>query len=244
MNNGTVGNPSVSFKNNSSVGIYKNTSDQMVFVGVGSNEAMFVYGGQVGIGAASPDARLYVSGDFKATGVIYGPNGDASNPAYTFTSDTDTGMFRAASDSLAFTAGGTKTLVVNSGNVGIGTSSVDTTLEVNGANMSNTFVNKSFYSNTSGANVTINWNNGNKQKITLAHNVTFAFTDPSAGVGSFSLKITQDGTGSRTVTWPASVKWPGGVAPTLSTAPGYIDIVTCIYDSGPVYYCQIGLDFR
>lgn len=128
-------------------------------------------------------------------------------------------------------------------NVGIGTSSIDTKLEVNGTTMSKTYVNKTCYSNSSAANVTIDWNNGNKQKITLGHNVTFAFTAPSSGVGSFTLILTQDGTGTRTVTWPAAVKWPNATPPTLSTAPGYIDLVSCVYRSAN-YYCQIGLDFR
>ena len=132
---------------------------------------------------------------------------------------------------------------LSSGNIGIGTASIDAKLEVNGAMMANTMVNKAFYTVGSATNVTVNWNNGNKQKILLETNpVNFTFTAPSAGVGSFSLLLKQDGGGSKTVTWPASVKWPGGTAPTLSTAPNKLDIVTCIYD-GTDYFCQIGIDF-
>ncbi len=127
-------------------------------------------------------------------------------------------------------------------NIGIGTTSIDTKLEINGTSMINTLVNKAFYTNSSGTNVTIDWNNGNKQQITLGHNVTFSFTAPSFGVGSFTLMLIQDGTGSRTVTWPASVKWPGGSAPTLSSSGGSIDMVTCLY-TGSNYLCQIGLSF-
>ncbi len=128
-------------------------------------------------------------------------------------------------------------------NIGIGTTSIDTKLEVNGVVMTNVFVSKALYSNSSGANVTIDWNNGNEQKIILGHNVTFTFTAPSNGVGTLSLILQQDGTGSRTVTWPVSVKWPGGTAPTLSTSAGYMDVVSCVYENS-VYLCQIGLDFR
>jgi hypothetical protein len=49
------------------------------------------------------------------------------------------------------------------------------------------------------------------------------------------LKVIQDATGSRAVTWPASVKWPSGTAPTLSTAANAIDIVTFYYD-GTSYF--------
>ncbi len=158
---------------------------------------------------------------------------------------SNTGMTSSdGTNNIKLVVQGMTSMHLNSSNVGIGTTSVDTKLEVNGTTMANAFVNKAFYSNTSGTGVTVDWNNGNKQKITLGHNVTFTFTAPTAGVGSYTLLLTQDGTGTRTVTWPGSVKWPGGTAPTLSTAPGYIDVVTCVYDSGPVYYCQIGLDFR
>jgi hypothetical protein len=51
-----------------------------------------------------------------------------------------------------------------------------------------------------------------------------------------TLVLTQDATGSRSATWPASVKWPGGVAPTLTTTPGKTDIVTLItYDQGAAW---------
>jgi hypothetical protein len=37
--------------------------------------------------------------------------------------------------------------------------------------------------------------------------------------------ITQDATGSRTISWNGGFKFPGGVAPTLSTAAGSVDVV-------------------
>ena len=88
---------------------------------------------------------------------------------------------------------------------------------------------------------TIDWGAGNKQRSTLTDNCTFTFTAP-AGVTNVILKLIQDGTGSRTVTWPASVKWPGGTAPTLSTAAGAIDIVSFYFD-GTNYFGQAGLAF-
>lgn len=57
--------------------------------------------------------------------------------------------------------------------------------------------------------------------VTLTANCTLTF--PTAAPGkSFSLRLLQDGTGSRTVTWP-TVKWAGGTPPTLSTAAGASD---------------------
>jgi hypothetical protein len=116
------------------------------------------------------------------------------------------------------------------------------TLEVNGGVQLNEvlYYDESF-NNTSGAAVTINWNEGNRQEITMGHNVTFTFTDPP-GIASLSLVLIQDGTGSRTATWTASVHWANGVAPTLTTTAGQLDIVTCLFRSG-TYYCQAALNF-
>lgn len=79
--------------------------------------------------------------------------------------------------------------------------------------------------NRTGA-TTINLASGNVVSATLTGNVTFTFSGATAGTAcSFGLYLTQDGTGSRTVTWPASVKWAGGTAPTLSTGAADIDIL-------------------
>ncbi len=66
---------------------------------------------------------------------------------------------------------------------------------------------------------TVDLTNGNTFLITMTGNCTFTFSNPPASgkTGSFTLVLLQDGTGSRTATWPAAVKWAGGTAPTLTT---------------------------
>lgn len=93
----------------------------------------------------------------------------------------------------------------------------------------------------SGTSDTIDWGASNKQKSTLTGNCTFVFTAPT-GPCSLILKLVQDGTGSRTVTWPANVKWPAGTAPTLTTTAGRVDIITFYYD-GTNYYGNSSLNF-
>jgi hypothetical protein len=93
----------------------------------------------------------------------------------------------------------------------------------------------------SGTEKTIDWTAGNKQKITLTDNCTFTFTAPS-GVCNLILKVVQDGTGSRTITWPATVKWPEATAPTLTTTAAGIDIVAFYWD-GANYFGQASLAF-
>ena len=94
----------------------------------------------------------------------------------------------------------------------------------------------------SGATPAINWGLGAKQKMTLTANATPTFTAPS-GVANLLLMLVQDATGSRTVTWPASVKWVGAAAPTLTTtATTGTDIVTFLYD-GTNYWGTYSLNF-
>ncbi len=76
--------------------------------------------------------------------------------------------------------------------------------------------------------------------ITLTQNATFSISNPSA-TGRFCevhIKIIQDGAGGAyTVTWPASVLWPGGTAPTISTGNDAVDDVTLwTIDAGTTWY--------
>ena len=75
--------------------------------------------------------------------------------------------------------------------------------------------------NTSTA-YTINLANGSVQILTLTGNCTFTFPTATAGK-SFIMLLKQDATGSRTVTWPAAVKWPNGTAPTITSTASKLD---------------------
>jgi hypothetical protein len=75
--------------------------------------------------------------------------------------------------------------------------------------------------NTSTA-YTIDLANGSVQILTLTGNCVYTFPTPVAGK-SFILIQKQDATGSRTVTWPASVDWPSATAPTLTATASKAD---------------------
>jgi hypothetical protein len=80
--------------------------------------------------------------------------------------------------------------------------------------------------NTSTA-ATINLANGNFVTATLTGNCTFTFTTGlTSGAVSFTLLLTNDATAGRSITWPASVVWPGGVVPTRTTTASKSDIWT------------------
>lgn len=64
-------------------------------------------------------------------------------------------------------------------------------------------------------------------RYTLDANCTFTFPTAAAGK-SFFLELRQDATGSRTVTWPGTVKWPAATAPTLTTTASKSDVFSFI----------------
>lgn len=56
------------------------------------------------------------------------------------------------------------------------------------------------------------------------------------------IAITQDGTGSRDMTFPASFRWQGGFAPSLSLVPGSTDILqVSTFDAGATWFAAIAL---
>ena len=81
---------------------------------------------------------------------------------------------------------------------------------------------------------------GNVVTATLSvATTTFTFSNPIASddCSSFTLILTQDGSGSRAVTWPGAVDWAGGTAPTLTTTAAGKDIFTFLtVDAGTTWY--------
>lgn len=70
---------------------------------------------------------------------------------------------------------------------------------------------------------------GNYFTKTASGALTWTFSNaPSTRSYSFLLELTNGGTGAQT--WPASVDWPGGVAPTLTTSG--VDMLGFITDDG------------
>lgn len=85
-----------------------------------------------------------------------------------------------------------------------------------------------------GTTYTINLENGNVFNLTLTGNCTFTFSNPPASgkAGSFTLILKQDGTGGRSVTYPASVRWAYGVTPEISEDANAVDILTFFTTDG------------
>jgi hypothetical protein len=78
-------------------------------------------------------------------------------------------------------------------------------------------------SNADGSTVTFDLNAANTHTVTLGGNRALALSNVDVGQ-KFIIRLVQDGTGTRTVTWFSTIKWPGGLVPTLTTTGGKTDV--------------------
>jgi hypothetical protein len=83
---------------------------------------------------------------------------------------------------------------------------------------------------TSGTTVSVNAALSNNFKLTLDTNATLANPTNLTDGMVLNFRIKQDTTGSRTLAYGSAYKFPGGTAPTLSTAAGAVDFMSCYYD--------------
>lgn len=85
---------------------------------------------RLGVGTETPDNKMQVTGAIRSAGLL-NSNGNAGEPSYRFTDDTDTGMYSKNANELSFTVGDnealrldryttTKTQVLISERLGIG----------------------------------------------------------------------------------------------------------------------------
>lgn len=100
------------------------------------------------------------------------------------------------------------------------------TLQLAGTGTGKVYHSTSIYgditSDSDGATVTFNLATSNIHTVTLGGNRTLALSNAAVGQ-CFIVRLVQDGTGSRTVTWFTTIKWAGGVAPTLTTTASKAD---------------------
>ena len=97
--------------------------------------------------------------------------------------------------------------------------------------------------------LTLNLAVGNVFEVTLTESVvSLTLVCPQAAglAGSCCLILKQDGSGGRTLAWPASMRWPGGVKPEISAAKNAVDFFAFVTgDGGATWYGFTGgRDFR
>lgn len=108
LSSGTVAAPGLTFSAETNSGLYRAGAGDLR-VGIAGTDRLTLTASQLSIAAA-----------LSATGVIKGPDGAVGAPAFTFTSDTDTGIYRAGADDLRIVAGGTEFGKVNLSGAGAG----------------------------------------------------------------------------------------------------------------------------
>ena len=90
--------------------------------------------GNIGIGISNPTESLHVVGKTFTTNQILGFTGDSSNvPAYSWTDDSNTGMYHPGSDTMAFVTGASERIrLTSTGRIGVGTTNPGSLLAVAG----------------------------------------------------------------------------------------------------------------
>lgn len=89
-------------------------------------------------------------------------------------------------------------------------------------------------SDSDASTITFDLSASNVHSVTLAGNRILALANVSVGQ-AFVLRLVQDGSGSRVVTWFSTIHWPGGSPPTLTTTGNHWDDIGFICTSSGVY---------
>lgn len=88
---------------------------------------------------------------------------------------------------------------------------------------------------TDGATVTVDLSKRGIHQVTLGGNRTIALSGETVGQ-VFILRLVQDGTGSRTISWFSGISWQnGGTVPTLTTTASKTDTFGFIVKSSGAY---------
>lgn len=96
-------------------------------------------------------------------------------------------------------------------------------------------VSQPFQAVTATTTTTVNFASGNHVRLAMNADITtLTLSNPRDGE-HYVFRLTQDATGDRTISWPATVLWPGGVAPTLGGA-NIVDVVSMVYDETNTEY--------
>jgi hypothetical protein len=160
-----------------------------------------------------------------------------------------------AGEALVFMTGGTtqstneRMRIDGSGNVGVGKTVMAYKVDVHGRGNFDSTLNAPAYTSTFqtlsfGSTITWDQTKGATSAVTLTGNGTLSITNAVAGMYGL-IRVTQDATGSRTLTLPGSSKVinGGGGVVALTTTAGATDVLSYFYD-GTSYYWTVGYNYN
>jgi hypothetical protein len=224
---GTAASPSLKFTGDINTGLYSPGADQVAISTGGTGRVFVDASGRVGIGTAGPGQSLdVVNGTARVrTGAKSGSNAylklessDASDTMeLRFSNSTNANwQIQSIENGVSY-----RPLALNpdGGNVGIGTASAAGRLTVAGNTIS------PYASLTDAATVTVDLSLSNNFQVTLGGNqVLGAPTNVTAGQSGV-IRVVQDATGGRTLSYNTTWKFAGGTIPTLTTTANAIDLL-------------------
>lgn len=97
---------------------------------------------------------------------------------------------------------------------------------------------------TDAATITPDFAASNNFALTIGGNRTLANATNVVAGFTYHIIVTEDGTGSRNLSYGANYKWPGGQPPTLSTAAGAIDMISCYVADTSHFLCGAVENFQ
>jgi hypothetical protein len=87
---------------------------------------------------------------------------------------------------------------------------------------------------------TLDLSKGNFIELTLNSSTSLTIINPE--IGPVIIKLVQGVGGTKTVTWPSTIKWPEANQPNLSNTQGSWDIITLLWD-GTYYSATSTINF-
>jgi len=97
---------------------------------------------------------------------------------------------------------------------------------------------------TDAATVAVDASEANSFIVTLGGNRSLGAASNTSNGQVFRIIVKQDGTGSRTLSYDAVYKFPGGTAPTLTTTAGAVDILSFYVEDSSNIHAVSALDFQ
>jgi len=98
-------------------------------------------------------------------------------------------------------------------------------------NIHNLILTSVYLNGVSGTNKTINWRNGNVQKVSMTDDCTFTFTNPVSGI--CSVLFVNSGEFVYSATWPENIIWKNNTAPSFTANR---TVIIEFYYDGSNYY--------
>ena len=201
---------------------------------------------KVGIGTTTPDTILHAEGATETTITAKSTTASSYSRLYLGTDNADNASYLISYGSThgnankfaikngygsIFFAPGTsgtateKMTILSGGDVGLGTNTPTKQLHITKSAAAN------LVALSDGTNISVDFDNGQNFTVTLAGNRTLDNpTNVTAGQTG-SIFVTQDGTGSRTLSYGTSWEFPAATAPTLTTTAAAVDRIDYIVKS-------------